>query len=72
MGALMNDSLTLKSGRTRVQRCMRPLLEHIERGGIDPSFVVTHPAKLEDAPEMYKKFREKEEGVIKVLLRPGR
>jgi threonine dehydrogenase-like Zn-dependent dehydrogenase len=38
---------------------------------IDPSFVVTHPASLEDAPEMYKKFRDKKDGVIKVMLRPG-
>ena len=43
----------------------------IEAGEIDPSFVVTHPASLEDAPEMYKKFRDKKDGVIKVVLRPG-
>ena len=48
-----------------------PLLEKIEAGLIDPSFVVTHPASLEDAPEMYKKFRDKQDGVIKVMLRPG-
>jgi threonine dehydrogenase-like Zn-dependent dehydrogenase len=42
-----------------------------EEGKIDPSFVVTHPASLEDAPAMYKKFRDKEDGVIKVVLRPG-
>jgi threonine dehydrogenase-like Zn-dependent dehydrogenase len=50
----------------------KPLMKRIEAGDIDPSFVVTHPASLEDAPAMYKKFRDKEEGVIKVVLRPGR
>lgn len=49
----------------------KPLLEKIEAGEIDPSFVVTHPASLEDAPEVYKKFRDKKDGVIKVVLRPG-
>jgi threonine dehydrogenase-like Zn-dependent dehydrogenase len=48
------------------------LLAKIVEGEIDPSFVVTHPASLEDAPEMYKKFRDKEAGVIKVVMRPGR
>jgi threonine dehydrogenase-like Zn-dependent dehydrogenase len=43
----------------------------IIEGKIDPSFVVTHPASLEDAPEMYKKFRDKKDGVIKVVMRPG-
>jgi threonine dehydrogenase-like Zn-dependent dehydrogenase len=55
-----------------VQAYTKPLLEKIVEGKIDPSFVVTHPASLEDAPEMYKKFRDKEDGVIKVVLRPGR
>ena len=58
-------------GQTHVQKYTKPLLEKIEAGKIDPSFVVTHPAKLEDAPSMYKKFRDKEDGVIKVLLRPA-
>jgi threonine dehydrogenase-like Zn-dependent dehydrogenase len=50
---------------------LSPLLEKIEAGEIDPSFVVTHPVGLEKAPEMYKKFREKKDGVIKVVLKPG-
>jgi threonine dehydrogenase-like Zn-dependent dehydrogenase len=53
----------------------RPLLSRslkkIIEGKIDPSFVVTHPANLEDAPEMYKKFRDKKDGVIKVVMRPS-
>ena len=70
LGAAMNKGLTFKMGQTHVQAYTRPLLAMIEAGEIDPSFVVTHPASLEDAPEMYKKFRDKEDGVIKVVLRP--
>jgi threonine dehydrogenase-like Zn-dependent dehydrogenase len=71
LGAAMNKGLTLKMGQTHVQAYTRPLLEKIKAGEIDPSFVVTHPAALEDAPAMYKKFRDKKDGVIKVMLRPG-
>jgi threonine dehydrogenase-like Zn-dependent dehydrogenase len=71
LGALMNKGLTLKTGQTHVQRYTKPLLKRIEAGEIDPSFVVTHPASLEEAPEMYKKFRDKKDGVIKVVLRPA-
>ena len=70
IGAAMNKGLTIKMGQTHVQAYTRPLLAKIEVGDIDPSFVVTHPASLEEAPEMYKKFRDKEDGVIKVVLRP--
>lgn len=70
-GAAMNKGLTLKMGQTHVQKYTKPLLAKIEAGEIDPSFVVTHPASLEDAPEMYKKFRDKKDGVIKVVMKPG-
>lgn len=70
IGAAMNKGLTFKMGQTHVQAYTKPLLAKIEAGLIDPSFVVTHPASLEDAPAMYKKFRDKEDGVIKVVLRP--
>ena len=71
LGAMMNKGLTIKTGQTHVQAYTKPLLAKIEAGEIDPSFVVTHPASLEDAPEMYKKFRDKQDGVIKVMLRPA-
>src|ERR1044072_5938969 len=71
IGAAMNKGLTFKMGQTHVQAYTKPLLEKIIEGKIDPSFVVTHPASLEDAPEMYKKFRDKKDGVIKFLLRPA-
>jgi threonine dehydrogenase-like Zn-dependent dehydrogenase len=71
LGALMNKGLTVKTGQTHVQAYTKPLLQKILEGKIDPSFVVTHPASLEDAPAMYKKFRDKDDGVIKVVLRPA-
>jgi threonine dehydrogenase-like Zn-dependent dehydrogenase len=62
--------LTLKSGQTHVQRYLRPLLEKIEKGEIDPSFVITHKLPLADAPAAYKTFRDKKDGCIKVVLKP--
>jgi len=71
MGAFMNKGLTMKTGQTHMHRYMRPLLERIEAGQIDPSFVITHRLKLDQAPEGYKTFRDKEDGCIKVVLQPG-
>jgi len=70
MGAFVNKGLTMKSGQTHVHRYMRPLLAKIEAGEIDPSFVVTHRLPLEQGPEAYKAFRDKEDGCIKVVLTP--
>jgi len=70
MGTVMNRSLTIKTGQTHVQRYLRPLLDRIERGEIDPTFIVTHRVPLADAPEMYKTFRDKQDGCIKVVLKP--
>ena len=69
-GAAMNKGLTFKMGQTHVQRYLRPLLEKIENGEIDPSFVITHKLPLADAPGAYKTFREKKDGCIKVVLTP--
>ncbi len=69
-GALMNKGLTVKTGQTHVQRYLQPLLSKIESGEIDPSFVITHSVKLEDAPAMYKTFNDKKDGCIKVVLKP--
>jgi len=57
-------------GQTHVQRYLKPLLERIEQGQIDPSFVITHKMKLEDAPQGYHTFREKEDNCIKIVLKP--
>lgn len=70
MGAAMNKGLTFKMGQTHMHRYMRPLLQRIEAGEIDPSFVITHRVKLDDAPGAYKKFRDKEDGCIKVVMTP--
>jgi threonine dehydrogenase-like Zn-dependent dehydrogenase len=69
-GPLMNKGLTLKSGQTHVPRYLVPLLKKIEAGEIDPSFVITHRVPLADGPKMYKTFRDKEDGCIKVVLKP--
>ncbi|MBC7173081.1 MAG: glutathione-dependent formaldehyde dehydrogenase, partial [Polyangiaceae bacterium] len=61
MGAVMNRSLTIKSGQCHVQRYLRPLLDRIERGDIDPSFVVTHHMKLNDAARGYDMFLKKQD-----------
>jgi threonine dehydrogenase-like Zn-dependent dehydrogenase len=70
MGAVMNRSLTIKSGQAHVQRYMRPLLERIERGEIDPSFVVSHRLPLQEAPRGYEMFLNKEDDCLKVVLKP--
>jgi len=70
MGAAVNKGLTLKMGQTHVHRYLAPLLEKIENGEIDPSFIVTHSLPLEQAPEAYKTFRDKQDGCIKVVLKP--
>lgn len=69
-GAFMNKGLTMKTGQTHMQRYMQPLLEKIEQGEIDPSFVITHTVPLADAPKMYQTFRDKKDGCIKVVLKP--
>jgi len=69
-GAFMNKGLTMKTGQTHMQRYLKPLLKMIESGAIDPSFVITHRVSLSDAPAAYKTFRDKEDGCIKVVLKP--
>ena len=69
-GALMNKGLTLRTGQTHVNRWTDDLLRRIEGGQIDPSFVITHTVGLEQGPQMYKTFRDKEDGCIKVVMKP--
>ena len=70
MGAVMNRSLTIRTGQCHVHRYMKPLLERIQKGEIDPGFVVTHRMNLEDAPEGYATFRNKQDGCVKIVLKP--
>ncbi|MFN3515021.1 MAG: zinc-dependent alcohol dehydrogenase [Phenylobacterium sp.] len=70
LGALMNKGLTLRTGQTHVKRYADDLLRRIDEGEIDPTFVITHTAPLGRGPEMYQRFRDKQDGCIKVVLKP--
>ncbi len=69
-GAIMNKGLTIRTGQTHVNRWTDDLLRRIEEGQIDPSFVITHTVGLEEGPDMYKIFRDKQDGCVKVVLKP--
>jgi threonine dehydrogenase-like Zn-dependent dehydrogenase len=69
-GSAINRGLTFRMAQTPVQRYLPMLMERIQKGEIDPSFVITHTAGLEDGPELYKTFRDKKDGCIKVVLKP--
>ena len=70
MGAAFNKGLTFKMGQTHVHRYLKPLLERIQNGEIDPSFVITHRLKLDEAPHGYEIFKHKKDNCIKVVLKP--
>jgi threonine dehydrogenase-like Zn-dependent dehydrogenase len=69
-GSVMNRSLQVRTGQTHVQRYLKPLLERIEKGEIDPSFVVTHRMSLDEAPDGYELFRKKQDDCVKIVLKP--
>jgi threonine dehydrogenase-like Zn-dependent dehydrogenase len=71
LGAAFAKGLTLKMGQTHMHKYMPVLLERIERGEIDPSFIITHRVTLDEAPAMYRTFREKRDACIKVVIKPG-
>jgi threonine dehydrogenase-like Zn-dependent dehydrogenase len=71
MGSFMNRSLTMRTGQCHVQRYMKPLLEKIQDGSIDPSFVITHTLSLDQAPEAFALFNDKQDDCIKVVLKPA-
>jgi threonine dehydrogenase-like Zn-dependent dehydrogenase len=70
IGAAFAKGLTFRMGQTHVQRYLRPLLERIERGEIDPSFIITHRLNLEDAPRGYEMFKHKEDNCVKIVMKP--
>lgn len=70
LGAAFNKALTLKMGQTHVQRYLRLLLDRVQKGEIDPSFVITHRMKLDEAPHGYEIFQQKKDNCIKVVLKP--
>jgi threonine dehydrogenase-like Zn-dependent dehydrogenase len=70
MGAFMNKGLTMKTGQTHIHRYLSTLLDRVQNGEIDPSFVITHSLPLEQAAQGYKIFEEKKENCIKIVLKP--
>jgi threonine dehydrogenase-like Zn-dependent dehydrogenase len=70
LGAAFNKGLTMKMGQTHVHRYLRPLLDRVQKGEIDPSFVITHRMKLDEAPHAYEIFLNKKDNCIKVVLKP--
>ncbi len=71
LGALMNKGLTLKTGQTHMIRYLAPLLERIQKGEIDPGFIISdRSTSLEDGPALYEKFRDKKDGCTKVVFKP--
>jgi threonine dehydrogenase-like Zn-dependent dehydrogenase len=70
MGAVINRGLTIRAGQCHVHKYMRPLLERIERGEIDPSFVISHEMSLEEASKGYETFKHKQDDCVKVVLKP--
>jgi threonine dehydrogenase-like Zn-dependent dehydrogenase len=70
-GTAFSKGLTFKMGQTHVHRYMRLLLERVQSGAIDPSCIITHRLGLDDAPHAYQMFLEKEDGCLKVVLKPG-
>lgn len=69
-GAVMNRSLTIKTGQCHVHRYMRPLLDRIRNGEIDPTIIVSHHLRLDQAPRGYEIFKHKQDGCTKVILNP--
>lgn len=70
MGSAINRGLTFRMAQTPVQRYLPDLMGRVERGEIDPSFIISHRASLEEGPDLYKTFRDKKDGCIKVVLKP--
>jgi threonine dehydrogenase-like Zn-dependent dehydrogenase len=69
-GQYMNKGITMKTGQTHMMRYMKPLLDRVQRGEIDPSFVISHRVPIDQAPQMYKTFRDKQDECTKVVLDP--
>jgi len=70
LGAAFAKGLTFKMGQTHVHKYIRPLMERIQRGDIDPTFLISHTMPLNDAPKAYAMFKTKQDGCVKVVLKP--
>ena len=71
LGAFMEKGLQLRTGQTHVQKYLKPLLEKIQAGELDTTFLISHRLPLEEAPRGYKNFKEKQSEWTKVVLKPG-
>jgi threonine dehydrogenase-like Zn-dependent dehydrogenase len=69
-GAAFGKGITMKMGQTHMHKYMKPLLERIEKGQIDPTYIISHRITLDEAPEMYKVWRDKKEHVTKIVIDP--
>jgi threonine dehydrogenase-like Zn-dependent dehydrogenase len=69
-GAAFGKGITMKMGQTNMHNYMKPLLERIENGQIDPSYIISHRITLEQTPEMYKVWRDKKQSVTKIVIDP--
>ena len=69
-GAWMNRSITLRTGQAHVHRYLRPLLERIERGELDPTRIITHRMSLSEAPKGFDIFKNKQDGCVKIVMTP--
>ena len=69
LGAAFAKGLTFKMGQTHTQKYMQPLLERIQNGEIDPSFVITHRVSIDEGPEAYETFNEQKDECIKVVIK---
>ncbi|MBV9233016.1 MAG: glutathione-dependent formaldehyde dehydrogenase [Candidatus Eremiobacteraeota bacterium] len=69
MGAFFGKGLQMRAGQTHVHRYMRPLLERVQLGQIDPSVIVTHRGTLDDAPRFYADMAEHKDGLLKAMMR---
>ncbi|MEH3092971.1 MAG: glutathione-dependent formaldehyde dehydrogenase [Agrobacterium cavarae] len=70
MGSAINRGLTFRMAQTPVQRYLPMLMDRVLKGEIDPSFVITHRATLEEGPGLYETFKNKDDGCIKVVIKP--
>lgn len=69
-GAAFGKGITIKTGQTNMQSYMKPLLERIEKGQLDPAYIISHRIPIEDAPGMYEVWRDKKEDVTKIVIDP--
>jgi threonine dehydrogenase-like Zn-dependent dehydrogenase len=69
-GAAFGKGITMKMGQTNMHNYMKPLLERIEKGQIDPTYIISHRVTLDQVPEMYKIWRDKKENVTKIVIDP--